>query len=358
MILLKLNGQVFLGEARVPKTRGYKRAEISAVRMIGRFIARIGTAIGKGFAGLFNGGRRKLTIMIVPHSQKKVVNFQTTVFSVVLFIGLTAGVIGAFFWYSRVSIDSVQTVSRLQAEASQTRASLDQLKDETGALLKAAHNFQTAFSGTLSLIGLDSAVSSSKSTMQNGDLSSLFSVTETAQGSVREIAEIQRLRAFFDNSVQPIQEIGRLLDSQSTLFSDIPSLWPIKGGIGHVSMQFGQNKHPFTGQWYIHKGVDLSTYRSGDAILATADGQVVTAEWDPGFGNYMIIKHKHGFYTRYAHMQSFRVQRGQYVQQGQVIGYIGNTGVSTGPHLHYEVHIGSDVVDPMKYLNIKIAASR
>jgi murein DD-endopeptidase MepM/ murein hydrolase activator NlpD len=57
-------------------------------------------------------------------------------------------------------------------------------------------------------------------------------------------------------------------------------------------------------------------------------------------------------------MSSFRVQRGQYVQQGQIIGYIGNTGVSTGPHLHYEVHIGSDVVDPMKYLNIKTSSSK
>jgi murein DD-endopeptidase MepM/ murein hydrolase activator NlpD len=124
-------------------------------------------------------------------------------------------------------------------------------------------------------------------------------------------------------------------------------------------MFFGQNVNPFTGQYYIHKGIDLSTYRQGDPIVATADGQVVAVEYDQGgMGNNIIIRHKHGFYTRYAHMLSFRVKAGQRVQQGEVIGYIGNTGLSTGPHVHYEVHIGSDVVDPYKYITIRSNIAR
>jgi murein DD-endopeptidase MepM/ murein hydrolase activator NlpD len=124
-------------------------------------------------------------------------------------------------------------------------------------------------------------------------------------------------------------------------------------------MFFGQNENPFTGQYYIHKGIDISTFRQGDPIVATADGQIVAVNYDGGgFGNNIIIKHKHGFYTRYGHMQSFRVKLGQKVGQGEVIGYIGNTGLSTGPHVHYEVHIGSDVVDPYKYLNIRSSLVR
>jgi len=342
----------------VPRTRGYKKVENNIVRSLGRFLKKCFIATRNTLSALFRGGRRKLTIMVVPHSQKKVVNFQTSFFSLIFFCVLIVGILVSFFWFTRYSMVSAQNISKLQKETRETQASLDRLKDETGNLLKAAQNFQSAFSGTLSLIGLDTTTTATKSNIQSGDLSSLFNVKETAQGSVKEIAELQRLTGYLENSVQPIQEVGKLLDSQNSLFSDIPSLWPIKGGIGHVSMTFGQNRHPFTGQWYIHKGVDLSTYRSGDAVLATADGQIVTVEYDPGFGNYVIIKHKHGFYTRYAHLQSFRVQRGQYVQQGQTIGYIGNTGVSTGPHLHYEVHIGSDVVDPMKYLNIKVANNK
>jgi murein DD-endopeptidase MepM/ murein hydrolase activator NlpD len=342
----------------VSRTRGYKRVENNIFRSIGRFFRKCLTAAGNGASSVYNGGRRKLTIMVVPHSQKKIVNFQTSFFSLIFFMVAIVGIFGCFFWFSRDSIAMKAKISELQKEASESRASLDQLKDETGNLLKAAQNFQNAFSGTLSVIGIENAASGGKNNIQNGDLSSLFNVNETAQGSVKEIAELQKLTGYLENSVQPIEEIGKLLDSQNTLFSDIPTLWPIKGGIGHVSMTFGQNKHPFTGQWYIHKGVDLSTYRSGDPILATADGQVVNVEYSPDFGNNVLIKHKYGLYTRYAHMQSFRVTRGQYVQQGQVIGYIGNTGISTGPHLHYEVHIGSDVVDPMKYLNMKVSGNK
>jgi murein DD-endopeptidase MepM/ murein hydrolase activator NlpD len=79
----------------------------------------------------------------------------------------------------------------------------------------------------------------------------------------------------------------------------------------------------------------------------------VATEYTNDFGNFVIIRHKHGYYTRYAHLQSSRVKLGQSVQQGEVIGYIGNTGISTGPHLHYEVHIGSDVVDPYRYITLR-----
>jgi murein DD-endopeptidase MepM/ murein hydrolase activator NlpD len=120
-------------------------------------------------------------------------------------------------------------------------------------------------------------------------------------------------------------------------------------------MGFGPMVHPITGQWYVHKGIDMSTWRSGDPIHVAANGQVVTVAYDMGYGNNVIVKHKHGIYTRYAHMNTIRVTKGQFVSQGDVIGTIGNTGVTTGPHLHYEVHIGSDVVDPVKYLNIKVS---
>jgi len=103
-----------------------------------------------------------------------------------------------------------------------------------------------------------------------------------------------------------------------------------------------------------YQRLDLSTWRSGDSILATANGQIVTVAYDASFGNYIIIKHAYGYYTRYAHLKACYVKKGQFVSQGDIIGALGNTGLTTGPHLHYEVHIGSDVVDPAKYINIKV----
>lgn len=258
-----------------------------------------------------------------------------------------------FFWFTTESIASAKKLADLKEETRKAQASLEVLKNETSSLLKNAKNFQSALSSTLVSLGLQSVTEAGGEIDAASDLSLLFNVKEQAQGVVREADELQKLSSYLNDSIQPVQEIGKLMNTQTALFSDIPSLWPIKGGIGHISMGFGQNRHPFTGQWYIHRGIDLATGRKGDPIMATADGQVINVDTDVGFGNYVLIKHKHGFFTRYAHLDSFRVTRGQNVQKGQVIGYIGNTGISTGPHLHYEVHIGSDVVDPIKYLNIR-----
>lgn len=337
------------------RTSGYKRVESNMVRAIGRGTKRVFFAIGRFFKSIAACAGRKITIMLVPHSQKKVINIQASVFSIALFFLVITGMFSAFFIYTgRVAV-SERTLGQLEREASETQASLDRLKDETAALLNSARSFQSSFYETLSLVGIGAPSEDEK--IRAGDLSSFFDIRRTEPGSLPEVAELERISAFLEDSVQPIEEIGRLLSSRDALFSDIPNLWPIKGGLGHISQMFGQNRHAFSRQWYIHKGIDLSTYRSGDPVIATADGQVVMVDYDPAFGNYIIIRHKHGFYTRYAHLLSQSVKRGEHVNQGQTIGYIGNTGISTGPHLHYEVHIGSEVVDPIKYFNIRETGS-
>ena len=334
-------------------TRTYKRIENNLVRAFSSFCKGCFVGLFEFIEKVINGGRKKLTIMIVPHSQKKVINFQASIFSIIFATILLCGVTASFFWFTTESIASAKKLANLKEETRKAQASLEVLKNETSSLLKNAKNFQSALSSTLVSLGLQSVTEAGGEIDAASDLSLLFNVKEQAQGVVREADELQKLSSYLNDSIQPVQEIGKLMNTQTALFSDIPSLWPIKGGIGHISMGFGQNRHPFTGQWYIHRGIDLATGRKGDPIMATADGQVINVDTDVGFGNYVLIKHKHGFFTRYAHLDSFRVTRGQNVQKGQVIGYIGNTGISTGPHLHYEVHIGSDVVDPIKYLNIR-----
>ncbi|MDR2101661.1 MAG: M23 family metallopeptidase, partial [Treponema sp.] len=312
-----------------------------------------------GCKTLFRVVSRRYTVVFVPHSEKKVYNFQVSVFSICCFLLVMASIVGVFFWYG-VSYNSTRGIlAAKDSRLKDTQASLDQLRDETANLLRAAKGFETALSGTLTALGADNGVDKNGNPAGSGDLSSFFDVKETPEGILQETDDVRRLAGYLSSAVEPVKEIGALLNSQSALLTEIPSIWPIKSGIGHISMFFGQNENPFTGQYYIHKGIDISTYRQGDPIVATADGQVVAVEYDQdGFGNNVIIRHKHGFYTRYGHMLSFRVKAGQRVQQGEVIGYIGNTGLSTGPHLHYEVHIGSDVVDPYKYLNIRSSIAR
>jgi murein DD-endopeptidase MepM/ murein hydrolase activator NlpD len=334
----------------------YKRFENSVVLKVKNAAAAVVRGLAGGGKNLIRFVTRRYTVVFVPHSEKRVYNLHVTMLSMCCFLLVVAGILGAFFWYG-ASYNSARSmlVSR-ESNLKEVQASLDQLRDETALLLREARGFENALSSTLAALGADLRGGDSQDI--SGDLRSFFDIRETPEGLLQEVNDVRRLSSYLSQAVEPVKEIGTLLDSQSALLTEIPSIWPIKGGIGHISFFFGQNENPFTGQYYIHKGIDISTYRSGDPVVVTADGQVVTIDYDDGFGNYVIIKHKHGYYTRYAHLLSSRVKVGQRVQQGDEIGRIGNTGLSTGPHLHYEVHIGSDVVDPYKYINIRSSIAK
>jgi murein DD-endopeptidase MepM/ murein hydrolase activator NlpD len=340
------------------RVNGYKRLENSFVKKVKNGFLLISARLKAFFKTVASVLKRRYTIVLVPHSEKNIYNLHVTFLSLCVIAVAAAGMSAALILqgtsFGKYKNDLGSKDSRLR----ETQASLDQLRDEMSVLWREARSFQSALSGVFSSLGLSMSGDTSK-TAGSGDLSAFFDMRETAEGRLREADDIRNLASYLSSAVEPLKEIGTLLDSQSSLLTEVPNIWPIKGGIGHISMYFGENRDPFTGQLYVHKGIDLSTYRQGDPIVATADGQVVTVDYDAnGFGNYVIIRHKHGFYTRYGHMHSFKVRTGQRVQQGEVIGYIGNTGRSTGPHVHYEVHIGSDIVDPYTFLNIRSVAGR
>lgn len=123
---------------------------------------------------------------------------------------------------------------------------------------------------------------------------------------------------------------------------------PLSGG--RITSQFGPRKAPKRGASTYHKGVDYAT-PTGTAVMASAAGTVVKAGWGSGYGYVIYIQHSDGRQTRYGHLSKVLVSAGQTVSQGQKIALSGNTGVSTGPHLHFEMLIGGVQVNPLKYLN-------
>jgi murein DD-endopeptidase MepM/ murein hydrolase activator NlpD len=343
----------------VASVHGYKRFENSIAQKVKNLGFLIARNVFSCFKSLFKAITRRYTIVLVPHTERRIYNFHITFLSIFCIALVLAGIVGTFLWYGASYSNARGVLAAKDSRLKDTQASLDQMRDEVSRLLRQTKSFQLTLSGTLSSLGSGIPAANTSDPAISGDLSSFFDIRETAEGTLREVDDIRKLTEYLSSAEGPVKEIGILLASQSALLTEIPNIWPIKDGMGHISMFFGQNENPFTGQYYIHKGVDISTYRQGDPIVATADGQVVTVDYEQdGFGNYIIIKHKHGFYTRYAHMLYSRVKTGQRVQQGEIIGYIGNTGLSTGPHVHYEVHIGSDVVDPYKYLNIRSGVAR
>jgi murein DD-endopeptidase MepM/ murein hydrolase activator NlpD len=116
-----------------------------------------------------------------------------------------------------------------------------------------------------------------------------------------------------------------------------------------MSSGFGYRISPFTGQKEFHKGIDLAT-RMGAPIVAPADGMISSITWDHGYGRILTINHGYGVNTVYAHLKNALVKKGQYVKRGETIALVGNSGTSTGPHLHYEVHLNKVTVDPLRYI--------
>jgi len=130
-----------------------------------------------------------------------------------------------------------------------------------------------------------------------------------------------------------------------------PNLWPVEG---QVTGSFGERIDPFNGEGAFHSGVDIgSSY--GHPIIAPADGVVTFTDQLGGYGKAIMIDHGNGISTRYGHLSGFAVTAGQAVHRGDVIGYVGASGRSTGPHLHYEVRINDTPVNPYKYLRMTLA---
>ncbi|MDB9823301.1 M23 family metallopeptidase [Deltaproteobacteria bacterium] len=141
-------------------------------------------------------------------------------------------------------------------------------------------------------------------------------------------------------------ELYEFLENQKSMFSCTPSIWPTKGW---VSSTFGHRTSPFTNENEFHNGLDVSA-RIGSAVIAPSDGVVSSVGNTYGFGTIITINHGYGLKTRYAHLSKVLVKKGQSVKRGEKIALVGNTGRSTGPHLHYEVHLKSVPVNPMNYI--------
>jgi murein DD-endopeptidase MepM/ murein hydrolase activator NlpD len=137
----------------------------------------------------------------------------------------------------------------------------------------------------------------------------------------------------------------RLVD-QEEILSSTPSIAPVRG---ILTDGFGGRSDPFTGEQGTHNAIDISS-AVGQAVHSPADGIVVKAEWANGYGNVVYVSHGNGYSTRYGHLSNFAVKPGQHLKRGDVIGHVGSTGRSTGPHLHYEVRLNNNPVNPLEYI--------
>ncbi|MEO6228857.1 MAG: M23 family metallopeptidase [Ferruginibacter sp.] len=149
--------------------------------------------------------------------------------------------------------------------------------------------------------------------------------------------------------VDSYQDIEKLINNQENKLASIPAIQPVSNkDLTRIASGFGYRIHPIYGIPKMHNGLDFSATQ-GTPIYATGDGVIKNADFGNGFGNNVVINHGYGYETLYGHMVRIKVRQGQHVKRGEVIGWVGSTGASTGPHCHYEVHINGRPVDPVYF---------
>jgi murein DD-endopeptidase MepM/ murein hydrolase activator NlpD len=155
-----------------------------------------------------------------------------------------------------------------------------------------------------------------------------------------------------------LDEILKLAKSKEKLLAAIPAIQPIRNeNLKRMASGFGYRSDPFTKARKFHEGMDF-TAKIGTPVFASGDGIVSRADnTASGFGNHIVIRHGFGYETLYAHLSRYKARVGQYVKRGDIIGYVGSTGRSEAPHLHYEVHKNGDVVNPLNFYYGNISAA-
>jgi len=158
--------------------------------------------------------------------------------------------------------------------------------------------------------------------------------------------DLARLQTIAGSEEKALEQLVQAAQGRQARWAATPSVWPVKGW---VTSGFGQRVSPFTGQLAMHDGLDIGASPNAP-VQAPAAGRVVALGFDPRMGNMVAIDHGFGIETQYGHMAKILVKSGQNVKRGDVVGLVGNTGISTGPHLHYLLKVNGHPVNPQRYI--------
>lgn len=158
--------------------------------------------------------------------------------------------------------------------------------------------------------------------------------------------DLATLQIVASKQEQSFEELTAAIQHRRAKWASTPSIWPVRGW---VTSGFGRRISPFTGEPAMHRGVDISVPEN-TPFVAPANGIVRFSGWDGGLGNAIKIDHGYGYETIYGHLNKIMVRPGQRVKRGQVIGLVGSTGFSTGPHLHYQVQVNLVATNPLRYI--------
>lgn len=176
---------------------------------------------------------------------------------------------------------------------------------------------------------------------------------KTLAGKIHEITHqeiyqsVCNLRQRAEEELTSTNEVLQEVNNLRSKYNATPNRWPC---FGPITSPFGFRIHPVYGSYEFHSGLDIAA-PPGTPVTATANGSVILAQWAEGYGLLVVLDHGYGYRTYYGHLSKILVHLNQKIKRGQVIGLVGDTGTSTGPHLHYEVQVNNNPVNPAHYLS-------
>lgn len=297
---------------------------------------------------------KKITIMFLSGGARKVrqIKVPRCFFTLLLLAGLCGG--GFLTWMVRDYLDiknEVPEVSRLIKENRQQRVQLLALSQKIDQISEKMQDLRAFDHKLRVMVNMEGGDEDGQFLGIGGSNAFVFDPDQAEEKSHRQLVRLmhQSLESLDDEvaiCTREKEELFKYLENQKAMLRCTPSIWPTKGW---VSSEFGTRVSPFTNQKEFHQGLDIST-RKGTPIMAPADGVISEVGSNYGYGKIVSLKHGYGFKTRYAHLDKILVKNGEYVKRGQTIALVGSTGRTTGPHLHYEVHLNGVPVNPLRYI--------
>jgi murein DD-endopeptidase MepM/ murein hydrolase activator NlpD len=251
---------------------------------------------------------------------------------------VVAAMLTHYLWI-RVDVDELK---RLRAENQTLQQKAHNYEQNVGKLQQKVVGLQKMVDKLGVMAGLDQAPLDDVKVAGVGGAAS----TESTAPSLDPGFSLGAMTRDVQDLTQKSEKIESFYRDQLVLLGATPSIWPVRG---YLSSRFGNRLDPFTGQPDFHSGIDIST-PLGTKVVAPADGVVVTTAQKGAYGNSIIIDHGYGMVTRYGHLESYAVRPGKRVKRGEVIGYVGNTGRSQAPHLHYEVWLREQAQNPIHFI--------
>jgi murein DD-endopeptidase MepM/ murein hydrolase activator NlpD len=285
--------------------------------------------------------KRYSTIIFVPHARAKFRKLKVShrlLFSLISVVTSSLCLSTFFSVQYFTSLSQTHELSKLRRENKELQSANEQF----GKSVESLRNQLTTVEDRTRKLAIIAGITTLDEASQGG--SGGLRNDEMTGSPYRD--DIDKMSFRSNNLHKDLGILEQKFTAQSRLLSSTPSIAPVRG---ILTDGFGGRSDPFTGEAGQHNAVDISS-AIGAPIRSPADGIVVKAEWANGYGNVIYVSHGYGYSTRYGHLSNFAVRAGQRVKRGDIIGHVGSTGRSTGPHLHYEVRVNNNPVNPLEYI--------